>query len=111
MLITKIQFLRRKSGFRIAGHIFYSNLLLLLFYYNLYYSASGINEIIDCIKEEINKKFPPLQALFEDNVKAVAGEMLAAGIITHHVAKNPSFSAIICGFLLWFLILGKHGGD
>ena len=31
--------------------------------------------------------------------------MLAAGIITPHVAKNPSFSAIINGFLSGFLFL------
>ena len=31
--------------------------------------------------------------------------MLAAGIITIHVAKNPSFSAIINGFLSGFLFL------
>ena len=31
--------------------------------------------------------------------------MLAAGIIPHHVAKNPSLSAIINGFLSGFIFL------
>ena len=55
-------------------------------------ASAGIDEIINCIKEEITKKFPALQTLFdEDNLKGVAGEMLAAGIIPHHVAKNLPF--------------------
>ena len=71
-------------------------------------ASAGIDEIINCIKEEITKKFPALQTLFdEDSLKVVAAEMLAAGIIPHHVANNPSFSAIINGFLSGFSFFGS----
>ena len=42
-----------------------------------------------------------------DNLKVVAAEMLAAGIIPDHVAntQNPSFLAVVNGFLSGFLFL------
>ena len=66
---------------------------------------AGIDQITNCIKGEIDRKFPALKDLFESNLEDIAGEMLAVNLITRHVAANPAFSAIIDGFFSGFSFL------
>ena len=71
----------------------------------MYLPVTGLDQVIKCIKDEINKKHPALRELFESDLQTVAGQLLAVSLITPNIAKNPSFDAIINGFLTGFAFL------
>ena len=76
-------------------------------YYNMYIRmyinplniVGTTDQLIQCIKEVMERKHASLSKLFEDSLKSVANEMLQAGLITQALAREPSFDAINGSFL------------
>ena len=48
-------------------------------------------QVVECIKQVFDQNYASLGSLFEDSIDIIVNEMLQAGLIARHVAKNQHF--------------------
>ena len=56
-------------------------------------------KVIQCIRDEIQRNYGYLSAIFQPSIKEIGAEMVQVGILPLTAGQNPAFETIISVFL------------